>query len=117
MMTTTVTFGTLYYIMVGLFITIGILNTLFCLISGDWLSAILSGIGIFVTIWVYGFVYSVVAIGYSHSVMHGLAAFLGCAIPWAINSLLWGTFTMRAGQAPVWYMFNGFILLTLLCPC
>ncbi len=112
-----ISFGVLYYVMVGLFIVIGILNTLLCLFSCDWLSSILSVIGIFVTVWVYGFAYSVVSVGYSHSVMHGLVAFLGVAIPWAVNSFMWGALTMKLGQANAWYLFNGIILISLLCPC
>lgn len=109
--------GLLGRIVVWEIIITGIVNTILCLCTGDWFSAIFSVIGIYMSVWFYEFVYTAIAVGYSHSTMHGIVCFLGFGIPWMINSFLWGAASMKMGQAVLWNYFNGFLLITLICPC
>lgn len=116
-MTPVIEIGVLGNIIIGLLIIVGIVNTILCLATKDWFSAIFSVIGIFASVWFYKFTYTCIAQGYTHSSIAGLICWAGFAIPWMINSMIWGALSMKLGQAVIWNGFNAFLLITLLCPC
>lgn len=109
--------GVLGNVVIWALIIMGIINTIICLATCDWFSAIFSVIAIFASVWFYTFTYKCIAAGYTHSTMHGLVCWAGFAIPWMINSMLWGALSMKLGQAVLWNYFNVFLLATLICPC
>ena len=109
--------GVLGNIIIWVLIIMGIINTILCLATCDWLSAIFSVLGIFTSVWFYKVVYTSIANRYNYDTVAGLICWIGVAIPWMLNSLLWGALSMRLGQSVIWNGFNAFLLITLLCPC
>lgn len=109
--------GVLGNIIIWALIIMGIVNTILCLVTCDWFSAIFSVIGIFASVWFYTVVYKIIANGYNYGTVQGLICWAGFAIPWMLNSMLWGALSMRLGQSVIWNGFNAFLLITLLCPC
>ena len=109
--------GLLGNIIIWSLIIMGILNTILCLTTCDWSSAIFSVIGIFASVWFYKLAYTCIANGYTYSTVAGLVCWAGFAIPWMLNSMVWGALSMKMGQAVLWNYFNAFLVITLLCPC
>ena len=109
--------GVLGNIVIWILIIMGIINTILCLATCDWFSAIFSVLGIFVSVWLYTVVYKIVANGYNYGFFQGFICWLGWSIGWMINSMLWGALSMKQGQAQAWNCFNVILLMTLICPC
>lgn len=109
--------GVLGNIVIWLLIIMGIINTILCLATCDWFSAIFSVLGIFTSVWFYKVVYTCIAQGYNYGTITGLTAWAGFSFAWMLNSLLWGALSMKLGQAVIWNCFNAFLVITLLCPC
>ena len=109
--------GVLGHIVIWSLIIVGILNTIFCLTTGDWFSAIFSVIGIYPSVWFYIVVYKIIANGYNYGFVQGFVCWIAWAFAWMINSVIWGALSMKQGQATAWYYFNVILLATLMVPC
>ena len=109
--------GVIGHIVIWSLIIVGILNTILCLATGDWLSAIFSVLGIFASVWFYTVVYKIIANGYSYGFVQGFVCWIAWAFAWMINSVIWGALSMKQGQAQAWNCFNVILLATLMVPC
>ena len=93
------------YVMIGIIIAVGVINTLICLVSKDIVSAVLSLIAIYPLCWCYRVLFGIIEIcGKGNSVL-GLITFLFIAVLYTAISLSYAAMTMKAGQIKPYMVF------------
>ena len=85
------------YVMIGLIIVVGVINTVICLATKDIVSAIFSVAAIYPLCWCYSFLFKAIAIP-SNNYLIKLILFAFIAAAYAGISLFYAALTMRAGQ-------------------
>lgn len=96
------------YVMIGIIIAVGVINTLICLASKDIGATVWSVISIYPLCWCYRVLFGIIEItGKGNSVL-GLLTFLYIAVLYTGISLSYAAMTMKAGQIKP-YMFFIFI--------
>ena len=92
------------YVMIGIIIAVGIINSLICLVSMDIWSTIWSLISIYPLCWCYRVLFGIIAVSGRGNFVLGLITFLFIAVLYTGISLFYAAMTMKAGQIKP-YMF------------